>query len=54
MDIFLTEEELQREKELFEAHKESYAILEGRKYELKDLVQDVAVDTDRPKPPPSC
>ncbi len=54
MDIFLTEEELQHEKALFEAHKEGYPILGGRKYELKDFVRDVAEDTDRPKPPPSC
>jgi hypothetical protein len=54
MDIFLTEEELQREKDLFEAHKETYKPLEGRKYEIKDFVPIGGDDSDRPKPPPSC
>ena len=54
MDIFLTEEELAREKDLFEAHEESYTPLAGRKCGLRDFVQDVGQDSDRPKPPPSC
>ncbi len=54
MDVFLTDEELQREKALFEAVQESYSPLAGRKYEIKDFVSEGGDDGDRPKPPPSC
>ncbi len=55
MDIFLTDEEMEREKALFEPHKESYPPLAGkRSYEIKDFEPIDAGDSDRQKPPPSC
>ncbi len=54
MDVFLTDEELQREKALFDAQQESYGPLEGRKYEIRDFVPEGGDDADRPKAPPSC
>jgi hypothetical protein len=54
MDVFLSDEELRREQELFEAHEESYKPLKGRTYEIKDFVPAGGEDSDRPKPPPSC
>jgi hypothetical protein len=55
MDIFLTDEELQREKDLFSPQEETYPSLKGsRDYEIKDFVPVGGDDTDRPKPPPSC
>ncbi len=54
MDVFLTEEELEREKELFEPHEEEYEPLSGRTCEIRDFIPLDADDSDRPKPPPSC
>ncbi len=49
MDVLLTEEELQREKDLFEAQQETYKPLEGRKQESKDVDQVGAGDRERAK-----
>ncbi len=54
MDVFLTEEELAREKELFEPREEDYEPLTGREYEIRDFIPLEGDDSDRPKPPPSC
>jgi len=55
VDIFLTDEELERERALFSPHRESYASLPGqRSYEIKDFKPLDTGDGDRPKPPPSC
>ena len=54
MDVFLTEEELEREKGLFEPQKDVYKPLKGRDYEINDFVPVGGDDPDRPKPPPSC
>lgn len=55
MDIFLSDEEMEREKALFEPHKESYSSLAGkRNYEIKQFEPVDTGDGDRPKPPPSC
>jgi hypothetical protein len=55
MHIFLTEEELAREKALFEPHSETYIALAGhRTYEIKDFVPIDTGDNDGIKPPPSC
>lgn len=49
MDVLLTEEELQREKDLFEAQQEAYKPLEGRKQKGKDVDQVGRGDRDRAK-----
>jgi hypothetical protein len=55
MDIYLTEEELEREEALFRPHKEVYKPLDGkRKYQIKDFVPVYSGDSDKLKPPPSC
>lgn len=55
MDVFLTDEELIREKNLFEAHEISYRPLRKRTYKIKDYVNpDAKTSDDRRKPPPSC
>jgi len=54
MDIFLTDEELQRETDLFGPWRERYESLQPRTCEIEDFVPDTGEDGDRPKPPPSC
>ncbi|MEA4926777.1 MAG: hypothetical protein VB084_15905 [Syntrophomonadaceae bacterium] len=55
MDIYLTDEEMEREKALFAPHQESYPALEGKRiYEIKEFEPIDTGDSDRPKPPPSC
>ena len=54
MDVFLTEEEKKREQDLFKPHEKSYKKLRGREYQLKDFSQNVKMDSDAVKPPPSC
>ena len=54
MDIYLTEEELQKEEHLFKAHEPKYPELKGKKIDLKELKRKVQVDSDAVKPPPSC
>ncbi len=55
MEVYLTDEELIREKNIFEAHTMSYKPLKKRSYKIKDYVNpNVKPGDDRRKPPPSC
>jgi len=54
MDVYLTEQELLREEDLFAPHEESYTPLTGRAYDIDAFTQHVELDNEMPKPPPSC
>jgi len=54
MDIYLNQQELLREEDLFAPHEISYKPLTGKAIDIKALTQHVALDNDMPKPPPSC
>ena len=55
MDVYLTETELLREKNLFEPHEESYAPLEGKPFDISSFTE-ISDDEDAPVMviPPSC
>ena len=54
MDIYLNQQELQREKTLFAPHEISYTPLTGKAIDIKALTQHVELKNEMPKPPPSC
>lgn len=54
MDVYLTEEELLREENLFVPHEISYAPLEGRACDIRAFAEQVTKGDDMPPPPPSC
>ena len=54
MDVYLTEEELEREQNLLAPHEISYEPLEGRTEDIRSLKEQVSVSDDMPKPPSSC
>ena len=53
MEIFLTEEELAREKSLFAPHEDSYPPLEGEEKDLRSLKKRLAESDDLPRELPS-
>lgn len=66
MQIYLSEEEIKRERNLFEPHEESYKVLEGVAFDIRSLkeqeVKDKSTDKGATKDqsamvtfvPPSC
>jgi len=54
MDVFLTKEELVREENLLRPHQESYTALKARMKRIEEIKPVAEMDSDRPKPPPSC
>jgi hypothetical protein len=54
MQIFLTDEELEREESLFAPTKVLYEPLEGKAYDVRDFVDEIGEDENIPKPPSSC
>lgn len=52
--ILLTEDELSREENLFRPHRLSYALSEGRTYDIRSLADKVGVSEDMPEIPSSC
>jgi len=54
MDVYLTDQEILREENLFAPHEKSYKPLEGRTYDIRSLSEHVTVSEDMPKPPASC
>jgi len=54
MDVYLTDQELVREENLFAPHETLYTPLEGRTYDIRSFTEQVTVDEYAPKPPPSC
>lgn len=61
MDVYLTEEELLRERNLFAPHETSYvplegtyAPLEGRTDDIRSFTEQVSMNDDTLKPPSSC
>jgi hypothetical protein len=53
MDVFLTEPELLREKNLFAPHEEIYAILDGVALDLNAFTE-LSDDENAPQIPSSC
>ena len=53
MEIFLTDEELSRERHLFAPHEDAYPPLEGREEELRSLKERLTESDDLPKELPS-
>jgi hypothetical protein len=53
MDVYLVEEELMREENLFSPHETSYKPLEGKAFDIYSFV-DVSDDEDMPQIPSSC
>ena len=54
MEIYLTDEELQREKDLFSPSDTTYEPLEGRAYDISTFVEEISEDYKLPGVPPSC
>jgi hypothetical protein len=54
MQIFLTDEELEREESLFAPTKELYESLEGKAYDVREFVDEIGEDENIPKQPSSC
>jgi len=54
MGVYLTDEELLREENLFAPHEISYKRLEGRTYDIRTLVERVTEGDSMPEAPPSC
>ena len=53
MKVFLVEQELKREKNLFCPHEISYPVLEGIAFDILSFVE-VSDDEDMPQIPSSC
>ena len=54
MDVYLTEEELLREENLFAPHVVSYKALKGREFDIASLKEKVEANDNAPKAPASC
>ena len=54
MDIYLTDEELQREENLFAPNENWYKLLEGRAFDVRLIAEQVTEGKDIPEPPSSC
>ena len=54
MDRYLTDEELSREKNLFEPHEISYEILEGRECDIRSFKTPITEGFDMPEIPKAC
>ena len=54
MDIYLTDEELQREKTLFAPSEIEYESLEGKACDIRAFAEQVTKGHDIPEPPSSC
>ena len=53
MDVYLSDEELEREESLFEPSEPLYAPLDGRDYDIRSLMEH-AMGYDLQMPPSSC
>jgi hypothetical protein len=54
MQIFLTDDELDREKSLFAPAQSRYEPLKGKAYDVRELEEEADEDENMPKPPSSC
>jgi hypothetical protein len=54
MDVYLTEEELEREKHLFAPHEISYIILDVKVFDARSYKEQVAEGEDIEQAPLSC
>ena len=54
MDIYLTDEELEREESLFAPAKPHYEPLEGKACDIREFVEQVSEVDNLPQPPSSC
>ncbi len=53
MTVFLVEEELEREQDLFSPHEITYVLLEGIAFDISSFVE-VSEGDDMPQIPASC
>jgi hypothetical protein len=54
MEIFLTEEELEREENLFSPHEQKYRTLGGKACDILEFKEEAGQDSNLPQPPSSC
>jgi hypothetical protein len=54
MEIYLTDEELEREKSLFAPAQPRYAALGGKACDIREYVEEVKEAENLPRPPSSC
>jgi len=54
MDIYLTDQELSRERNLFAPHEISYTPLKGRAYDIRSFKVPVTEAKGMPRVPSSC
>jgi len=54
MDIYLTEEEQQREENLFAPKDKRYKSLEGKACDIRAFTEQITKDFEIPQPPSSC
>jgi len=54
MDIYLTDEELQREENLFAPGENWYKPLEGEAFDVRLFAQQLTEGDNLPEPPSSC
>jgi len=54
MDIYLNEQELKREENLFAPSKPEYKHLEGKAWDVREFVEEVSQVVNLPRPPSSC
>lgn len=54
MDVFLTEQEIEREKNLFSPDKLQYKPLDGEAFDIHNFEEQMSDDTNMPQPPSSC
>lgn len=54
MDVYLTKEEIEREKSLFAAHENQYKLLEGKACDIRKFEEQVKKGYELPETPPSC
>ncbi len=53
MDVYLTKEELEREKNLFAPREKQYKTLEGKACDIRAFTEQITKGYDIPEPPPS-
>ncbi len=54
MEVFLTEEEQEREKNQFAPKDNQYKPLDGKPCDVREFKEEVKEGFERPEPPPSC
>lgn len=53
-EVYLTEKEIERERNLFAPTKQKYKSLEAKECDIREFEEEASEDANLPQPPSSC